>query len=179
MSNSKVINARKFVFKEGSRLNVSADLVGNELDRIYSKNNALIASDVVNESRPEKAPLHPAFEWNDGVAAEEWRTHTARNLIRSVKVVLDNENQAQTAFVNVINETGKRNYQPMEIVIKRPDLYANAVYDVQIRINAALASLNELENLAKNVNVDAMKMATIRIVMKALATANSAAQSLH
>jgi len=55
----------------------------------------------------------------------------------------------------------------------------NAVYDVQIRINAALASLNELENLAKNVNVDAMKMATIRIVMKALATANSAAQSLH
>ena len=179
MSNLKVINARKFVFKEGSRLNVSADLVGNELDRIYSKNNALIASDVVNESRPKEAPLHPAFEWNDGIAAEEWRTHTARNLIRSVKVVLDNENQAQTAFVNVINETGVRNYQPMEIVIKRPDLYANAVYDVQIRINAALASLNELENLAKNVNVDAMKMATIRIVMKALATANSAAQSLH
>ena len=178
MSNSKVINARKFVFKEGSRLNVSANLVGHELDRIYKKNNSLVASDVVNESRPKKAPLHPAFEWNDGVAAEEWRTHTARNLIRSVKVVLDNQ-QSQTAYVNVVNETGKRNYQPMEIVIKRPDLYANAVYDVQIRINAALASLNELENLTKNGNVDAMKMATIRIVMQALATANSAAQSLH
>jgi len=179
MSNSKVINARKFVFKEGSRLNVSANLVGHELDRIYSKNNALIASDVVNESRPKEAPLHPAFEWNDGVAAEEWRTHTARNLIRSVKVVLDNEHQSQTAYVNVVNEKGKRNYQPIEVVVNRPDLYANAVYDVQIRINAALASLNELENLTKNGNVDAMKMATIRIVMQALATANSAAQSLH
>lgn len=178
MSNSKVINARKFVFKEGSRLNVSANLVGHELDRIYKKNNSLVASDVVNESRPKKAPLHPAFEWNDGVAAEEWRTHTARNLIRSVKVVLDNQ-QSQTAYVNVVNETGKRNYQPMEVVVNRPDLYANAVYDVQIRINAALASLNELENLTKNGNVDAMKMATIRIVMQALATANSAAQSLH
>jgi len=178
MSNSKVINARKFVFKEGSRLNVSANLVGHELDRIYKKNNSLVASDVVNESRPKEAPLHPAFEWNDGVAAEEWRTHTARNLIRSVKVVLD-KHQSQTAYVNVVNETGKRNYQPMEVVVSRPDLYANAVYDVQIRINAALVTLKELENLTKNGNVDAMKMATISIVMKALATANSAAQSLH
>lgn len=38
---------------------IPAQAAGEELDRIYEEKGELQARDVVNESRPETAPLHP------------------------------------------------------------------------------------------------------------------------
>jgi len=65
----------------------SANVAGRELDRIRVAHNGLRPADVVDESRPEDAPLHPVFEWQDPIAAERWREHQARDLIRQVVVV--------------------------------------------------------------------------------------------
>lgn len=44
------------------------------------------AEDVVEAARPETAPLHPYFEWDDAVAAELFRVEQARGLVRSIEV---------------------------------------------------------------------------------------------
>jgi hypothetical protein len=179
MSNKKVTEARKYVFKDGSRISgVKPQVVGDELDRINNKHGALRPADIVDESRPDDAALHPAFEWNDEIAAEEWRIHTARNIIRSVQVITE-ENNHQTVYVNVKQSNGERNYQPMSVVVNSPDLYAMAVYQFQQRINAAKESLAELENAANKSDADQMQLAAIKIAMQALATASDAVQSLH
>jgi hypothetical protein len=49
----------------------------------------LLPQDVVNAARPATSPLHQFFEWNNGRAAEKWRLHEARNLIRVVVDVLE------------------------------------------------------------------------------------------
>lgn len=71
---------------------VDAQTAGTELERIrvsYGCNSftALTPKAVVEEARPEDAPLHPAFEWDNDTAAEKYREHQATNLIRRVRVV--------------------------------------------------------------------------------------------
>lgn len=42
--------------------------------------------DVVADARDESSPLHSHFEWDDGIAADEYRREQARVLIRSVRL---------------------------------------------------------------------------------------------
>jgi hypothetical protein len=68
-------------------LGVDAQTAGSELDRIRRRDGTIKPAAVVDEARPEEAPLHPAFEWRDPVAAEQWREHQASTLIKVVRVV--------------------------------------------------------------------------------------------
>jgi hypothetical protein len=68
-------------------LGVDAQTAGSELDRIRRRDGTIKPAAVVDEARPEDAPLHPAFEWCDPVAAEQWREHQASTLIKVVRVV--------------------------------------------------------------------------------------------
>jgi hypothetical protein len=173
------IMSKKYVFKNTFvNVNIEADVVGNELDRIYEKHGALRPTDVVDEAKPDDAPLHPVFEWNDEVAGQNWRVHTARNLIRSVHVI--NENKEPSAvYVNIQTPEKQREYQPVEMVVNKPDMYAVAIYEAQQRINAAKKSLEQLQNAASGSEIDTNQMATIQIAMQALATASNAVQKLH
>jgi hypothetical protein len=44
----------------------------------------LNAETLVEVSRPEDAPLHNEFEWDDTKAAESWRKHQGRNIINAL-----------------------------------------------------------------------------------------------
>jgi len=105
----------------------------------------LVPLDVVDAARPKKAPLHPAFEWDNSVAAEQYRVHQARNLIRSVRIVVDESDAPTTpAFVHVeVN-----NYQPIEAVISRPDLFELALAELHRKFSAAERAVRELESAA-------------------------------
>ena len=171
--------SKKYVFKNSFvTANVEANVVGNELDRIHQKHGALRPNDVVDEAKPEDAPLHPVFEWDDEVAGQQWRVHTARNLIRSVHVVTDNK-EPSAVYVNIQNNDKQREYQPIEMVVNKPDLYAMAIYEAQQRINAAQKSLENLQDAAQNSDIDTTQLAAIQIAMKALSTASEAIQKIH
>lgn len=82
----------KFVYgseESEERFGLPASVAGPELDRIRKRDGRIQASVVVEEARPDEAPLHPAFEWRDEVAAEEWRRHQATELVREVRVVVE------------------------------------------------------------------------------------------
>ncbi len=99
---------------------IPAQAAGEELDRIYEEKGELQARDVVNESRPETAPLHSLFEWNDPKAAELYRQQQARNIISCIVTVQDSEKSGPTqvrAFVHVAES-----YRPTQVVVSKKDL---------------------------------------------------------
>jgi hypothetical protein len=66
---------------------------------------------VVDAARDKRHVLHPHFEWDDSVAAENFRLDQARNLIRIVRVEDEDAKEGSTrAFVS-INE-GSTAYRP-------------------------------------------------------------------
>ena len=70
----------------GAHFPVTA-LVAREALRALRREVPLTAANVVDAARTRAHPLHPCFEWDDAIAAEEHRASTARLLMRSIVVI--------------------------------------------------------------------------------------------
>lgn len=80
----------KYSFILGSRMGKkSATNAGRELERLTKVNGGLTADNVVDTARSTASPLHEFFEWNNTVAAQQYRLEQARHLMRSVVVIYD------------------------------------------------------------------------------------------
>lgn len=140
--------------------NVEAQDAGEELERINDKYGQTTASNVVDESRPEEAVLHEAFEWDDEVAAEEHRKTQARSLIKTVRVIHPEKGE-QPAFVHV---SVLKAYVPAQRVIEEPELMKSAKDGAIRRLHEAEKHLNELNRLTDGRDISVQK--TIEHVKK-------------
>lgn len=62
-----------------------------ELNKL-AKNGRLTPRDVIDYARPDDSPLHEYFEWDDSIAADQYRLYQARKLIARVEVNYTTEN---------------------------------------------------------------------------------------
>lgn len=113
----------------GAPKDIPADVAGAELQRLYERDGGIRPSAVVEESRPDTAPLHTAFEWDDETAAEQYRLEQARQLVRAV-VLMPEPEQGEVlpsirAFVSlhdpVSDRPQSRVYKPLMVVLQNPD----------------------------------------------------------
>ena len=183
MSN-RHIRKMQYEFKQGARFKVDADTVGNELARIQKEHGVTTPKAVVDVARPEDAPLHPAFEWRDDVAGEKFRHWQARNLIKSVHVVTDNDGKRDSDqfMVHVPTSLDHPNggYQPVSVVVQQPDMYASALSELSRKLSGARESLDMLKRAAEKApDTDQDRMARIAIAVQAMQTASAAVQALH
>ena len=146
------IMEKQFHFRSGSRIkgDVDANVVGEELERIADKHDGIRAQDVVDESTPEDAVLHPCFTWDNEMAANEHRKHQARSIVRSVRVIYHDKKESEPAFVHVRHESQEDvagYYQRSRVVASNFSLYENAWRAARERLASAVKALRELEEL--------------------------------
>ena len=100
---------------------VDAQTAGEICEKLSSENR-LNASELVNISRPDDAPLHKAFEWDDTIAGEEWRRHQARNLINALFI---SEPEAQHEPVRGFFKLERKaeTYETLDTILRKPDKY--------------------------------------------------------
>ena len=122
-----------YKFKISGIYPVDAQTAGEELDRIYNKNGRLNPKDIVDESRPTEAPLHPCFEWDDAVAAEKYREVQASNLVRCIVTECETKEKeiVEVRAFPCVQQT----YQPIEVVVKSEekttDLMQSAIEELK------------------------------------------------
>lgn len=161
----------KIHWKPGSTFRVvEAEDVHKELESIRRKQNGdLKPEDVVERARSKRSKMHPLFEWDDSVAAHEYRLHTARKIIGSIAIEPAECPKAKTRVyeTTVIKETrpdrentSRKVYRPFQELLKDPDerqiLLARALrelvaWQVRYRTLQELAvvfrAINELEGI--------------------------------
>ena len=95
---------------------VAADVLGK-----LAQDGQLNAEALVEASRPEDAPLHQEFEWDDSVAAEKWRCHQGRNIINALVLVDESkpESEPVRAFLRVAEVSDQ--YESTEVLVKTID----------------------------------------------------------
>ena len=173
----------KYEFRSGARYSVDPAAACKELERIHHENGVLEAQTVVDESAPEDAPLHKVFEWDDSKAANSYRLVQSRTLIKSVRVVREVNKPSVPIYVHVPSETEsnvKAGYQPMSVVVTRPDMYASALAALTSKFQSAKFALEELKHAAVNSpDTDHERMARIEIAVQAMQTASAAVSALH
>jgi hypothetical protein len=189
MSNRRVSQARESVrysLKQSYGVGkIDAQVAGEELARIQARDGQLQASVVVEEARPSEAPLHPAFEWRDKVAAEQYRVWQARNLIRAVHVVTEERPRPSPVYVHCPQpqvqgepQSPRSGYQPVAVVIQRPDLWAVAVAEATRKVREAEESLRKLHEAAEGSD-DSDRLARIAVAMSAASALHEAVRGLH
>lgn len=128
----------------GSALPVPAQVAGEELARIEARDGGVVPSVLVEESRPEDAPLHPAFTWDEEQAAAKCRLMEAARVIRTVRVVATDPDTGRRtkppAFVSVVRrETQQREYVAA----------ARAMSDEEYRLCVLAEALAQLDGLRR------------------------------
>ena len=123
---------------------VDANVAGKELERIYKRYGKIEPSVLVEESRPEDAPLHDCFEWDDEKAAKLYRDSQARRLICNVVIVGEPKKDTYTrAIVHVCNE-----YKPLKVVLQSKDMTQELLRNALRELKCFEAKYRELSELA-------------------------------
>lgn len=79
-----------YQWKSASRIKADAQKAGEVFERL-EKSVGLTSKTLLDESRPEDAPLHNEFEWDDSIAAEAYRETQASYLIRMLCIAPEEE----------------------------------------------------------------------------------------
>lgn len=75
-----------YEWKAGCVLQLDPQAVGTVLEDIERRDGRVTPEAVVDEARKPSSVLHPAFEWDDRVAAEQYRLQQARYILRHIVV---------------------------------------------------------------------------------------------
>ena len=123
-----------------------------ELQRIAAEHGGLLRpSDVVKAARAKTSPLHSRFTWDDTKAAQEWRLHEARNLIRVMVHILPNgSDEPQRVFVSLNRDTESEGYRPLISVMSDKQLREALLQQAMAEMDyftEKYESLKELSNV--------------------------------
>lgn len=136
-----------YQWKMDGLYSVPAQAAGEELERIYDERGKIDPADVVDESRPETAVLHPCFEWRDDVAADKYREEQARSLVRCIVTVQESDGAAPVkvrAFFHADEA-----YHPTAVIIREEDKYEQLVRAALGELASFRRKYSVLSNLDK------------------------------
>lgn len=126
---------------------------GEVLYDIAREKGHILPEDVVGAARPPGAVMHGFFEWDDAIAAEEYRKEQARGAIRSIDVQIrrepDGEREVEVqlvrAFLSVTPTVpfpeypGRQVYRNLPDVMENDDQRREHLAEVLDRLQAMLA----------------------------------------
>jgi hypothetical protein len=93
-------------------IELDVDVV-EHLTGLYERLGELTAESVVAAASSPASPLHSFFEWDDSVAAREYRKVQARALIRRVTVVIDDRTLRAFPFIK-----SERSFAPIKAAME-------------------------------------------------------------
>lgn len=145
-----------YKWRDGFRASgkVTPEVAGEELERIRIAHGGLEPRVIVDAARVETNPLHPAFTWNDEAAAEAYRLHEARAMVRSLVVVFrdaatEHQEPMYVSTVTKVDESERRFYQRATILVNRPDELDAAIAMLYGKMQSAAAALDDVRRLAE------------------------------
>lgn len=145
-----------YQWKSGSRHGCDANVAGEVCESLASSGR-LTPKGLVDESRPEDAPLHGEFEWNDRVAAEAYRESQASYIIRSLEVVVEatgEEEQPIRAFF-AMQEGEPHEYTPVMAIMdddRRREMLLHKALQELMTFKQKYKSLTELSKLFEEID---------------------------
>lgn len=135
-----------YQWKKGNHCKGDAQVAGEICEQL-EKAGHLSAKNLLDVSRPEDAPLHDSFEWDDSVAAERYREDQAREIIRSIVIVPEKANPVR-GFFKI--ESAGPTYQSIQSVLQNEDstqkLLMTAFRELSV-IQNKYASLRQLNKV--------------------------------
>lgn len=138
----------KYSWKGASRIKANAQKAG-ELCEQLENTVGLTAKTLLNASRNPDDVLHNEFEWDDEIAAENYRECQARHIINSLIVVpaetVKNDTTVTRAFY-CLKEDCTKSYKSIQSIIQRPDLTEQLLVQAQRELESFETKYKSLQD---------------------------------
>lgn len=137
----------------GSQHRVSAEAAGIVCKELEAEGR-LTPHDLVEVSRPEDAPLHSEFEWDDSTAAELYRESQGAYIMRTIefKVTEAEESEPIRLFfpTHEVDDDGKslKKYASTTLLVSRKDSREQLLDDALNELRAFERKYRELTQFA-------------------------------
>ena len=133
-----------YQFKPGSYIKADAQAAGEMCERLAAEGR-LTAGDLVEANRPEDAPLHKAFEWDNDVAGARWREHQARHIIGGLEIRTETQEPVR-AFFNIVRQEPE--YRHIDSILRSEDQTEKLLKSALAELSAIQRKYAQLEALA-------------------------------
>lgn len=141
-----------YKWRQGGSHTVDATATGQYFEGLEARDGAIRAETVLDEARAEDALLHPVFEWDDGVAAEQYRLSQSRKLIGDlvrVTVCDSGEQQETRAFVNVVAHPITAEYRSVTVAMSDDSMRGTVLANAYKELTAFKKKYSELSELGE------------------------------
>ena len=135
-----------YAWKEGARVKANAQTAGEIFERLAAEGR-LTPADLVRESKPEDAPLHKEFEWDDEKAAQAYRETRARELIRFIVIKPEQKADVPIRAFFRADSNLKNTYEPVNLIIADVDKYAYLLRQALAEMEAFVRKYSVLTEL--------------------------------
>lgn len=162
--------SKKYSYATGYNSKVSAQTVGESLEKITRSGGSVTAQSFLDFSRDENSPTHEMFEWDDSIAAEKYRLQQASNIIchlecteevyesEPIEIELE-EGTAEpvdsmhfrSAYVNVAKRSAvgrKAEYVPIAVAMSKEDMRNQVLENALISLKAFERSYSYLQEMS-------------------------------
>ncbi len=129
----------------------SARTYHDELNEICRKNRGILRpEDVVEYASNPETKLHSAFTWNEGQAANLWRLHQARNIIRVSITIEATTNITTRTFVSLSSDRENGGgYRMITSVLNSTEMRNQLLADAKKELQAFEAKYGGLKELQR------------------------------
>lgn len=143
--------AMVYQWKPEARIKIDAQSAGEEMERIRVRNNGrLEPRAVLKAAKAKSSPFHNHFEWDDQIAAGQYRLAQAGHLIRCIEVTIEDQPQTKPirAFVSVIRDED-RSYTSVAHAMSDAELREQVIKQAWAELAAWKARHAELIEFAR------------------------------
>lgn len=147
--------ANKMVYTWGKHsYRISPQVVGETVHRLTKGKGYCTPGLLVEDSVNEDSPCHAVFTWDDTKAANQWRTHEARQVIGSlaVTVKVDDREEKAPAFISVghtvATQGAGEGYRPFSVIVGTPGFHIEALEEALSRMESLRRRYGAIKDLA-------------------------------
>lgn len=126
--------------------NAAAQVLG----RLEESEGHVTAQSVIKAAEPKSSPIHKAFEWDDSIAAEQYRIEQARSLIKSIEIIeaSGSDTVATPIYFHVPQSpVAESYYKSRDVLIQDVDEWQRAVGAARSQVAGCIRLLNSIEDL--------------------------------
>lgn len=98
-----------------------------DANKCYSEVKSLseiTPENIVAFARDENTELHKCFQWDDEIAAENWRKQQARMVVASFTVTVETEEHGAQSYRLIEHDDTDKAYKPVVFTVRNEDEYA-------------------------------------------------------
>lgn len=145
-----VFQPKSYKWRDGFSYQTSAEVVGGVVEQIEARDGEITKEAFLEESRPEEAPTHQMFEWDDSVAAEAYRLEQSRHIINCLQIVIEDDNEEKTSVPAVLNIASDRKavYQNIVTVLSNEESRDLVLNRLQREVDQLIERNKHIEGFA-------------------------------